>query len=80
MLFRSPALAAMVAPQLDALALMQALEDGVPREEAYEDLLGLVWLLERTSATAEVRYADEAVVLGIDLDFVRAAAPTTGDE
>jgi|GEM_PF-4079313 len=75
-----PALAAMVAPQLDALALMQALEDGVPREEAYEDLLGLVWLLERTSATAEVRYADEAVVLGIDLDFVRAAAPTTGDE
>lgn len=62
-------LARLAAPQLDALALMQSLEDGTSREEALEDLEGLVWILERTDADVTIDHAPDAVVVTAHLEF-----------
>lgn len=75
-----PALAAMIEPQLDALALMQALEDGVPREKARADLEGLTWILQRTDAEARIAYAEEAVTIGVELSFPEAAVTNAEED
>jgi hypothetical protein len=62
-------LARLALPQLDALALMQSLEDGISREAAREDLEGLVWILERTNADVTVDHAPDAVVVSAHLEF-----------
>jgi hypothetical protein len=70
-----PLLAELGRPQLDALALANALNEGKTREQAREDMEGLVWLLERTRAVGTLTYEENAIAVRLALSFEDVGGP-----
>jgi hypothetical protein len=70
-----PQLAELARPQLDALALANALNEGKTREQARADMEGLVWILERTRARGAMSYEGASIVVRMELDFTTSGGP-----
>jgi len=70
-----PRLADLARPQLDALALANALNEGKTREQARADMEGLVWILEQTRASGAMSYEGASIVVRMSLDFTTAGGP-----
>jgi hypothetical protein len=70
-----PVLADLARPQLDALALANALNEGKTREQARADMEGLVWILERTRAEGTLTYEENAIAVRLALSFEDVGGP-----